>query len=502
MRLSRKRAFLISVSALALGVVISSSAIADTFTANKSQTTTAGGGTSSATSVANYNTLDMNAFQNAVGVINPLQNTGANSALSNGNTVDAVIADGGTSGNLTFYVNSGQSANQTGGSDVHELGVLDDNTLTDQSFQNAAGVISVLQNNGSESAINNGNAVAAVIVDGTDALATNNEFDVEHQQTATVGPGFFSQNIYDADVTSNTNTIDADAFGNAEGVMSAAQNNGPNSAINNGNAVAAVIDPDGDVQGDRDFSVSASQDATVNPNNSSHEEDSTDSNTISEGAFSYARGVGSILQNNGANSALNNGNSVSAIVTSYGADNGGTTLLVGSSQTAMVESSNNPGPYSGPNLDSQDHSDDTNLISGGVLGNGQGVFSALQNNGANSAMSNGNAVAAIIGETDVGNDVADFDAGSGASQDATVFANSGPGKARNESIETDSDDLNDITDGAFAAFSGVASVAQNNGANSAIINGKRSRRLSHPTDKPTPGRRIPIWPTPAWTQPF
>ena len=48
-----------------------------------------------------------------------------------------------------------------------EFEVADNNLLTDEAFRDARGVVSVLQNNGANSAVNNGNVVSAVIADGT-----------------------------------------------------------------------------------------------------------------------------------------------------------------------------------------------------------------------------------------------------------------------------------------------------------------------------------------------
>ncbi|MGH6953370.1 MAG: hypothetical protein ACREGL_04255, partial [Alphaproteobacteria bacterium] len=91
-----------------------------------------------------------------------------------------------------------------------------------------------MQNNGANSAMNGGNTVAAIIAD-CNCTGTNT-FTVASNQSATVsGPS--------ATVTTsnNTNTVTNNAFTNYRGVSSVTQNNGPNSAINNGNTVAAIV---------------------------------------------------------------------------------------------------------------------------------------------------------------------------------------------------------------------------------------------------------------------
>ena len=456
--MTTRKKLLIGVTALALTAGWSAAATAadQNYTANHTAGATAGGNTSDQDNITNLNENTGNAFESATGIVSEVQNNGANAAITNGNTVSASIATGQPTGSVDYNVMSGQTATQVGGSNVTETAVDDDNVIEDNSFRNASGVISKVQNNGAESAINNGNAVAAAILEGTSG---GSKLTVDSSQRAQVSGGD-PGNFYSADPSTNDNDIRDNAFENTQGVMSATQNNGPNSALNNGNSVAAIISPAGNVSDTPTYSAISSQDATVNGNNSSNELQNTDTNQIRSQAFSNAKGVGSALQNNGANTAANNGNSVSALVTEGNFDSSPNYDATSeSTQEARVDTGSG-----GTNFAIENESDDTNLITNNAFEESQGVFSALQNNGANSAINNGNTVSAMIAGGAV--DKAD-EFSSESEQDATVRANNGS----NTNEEIVSNDSNTINSDAFADPEGIFSAAQNNGANSALNNG-------------------------------
>ena len=62
------------------------------------------------------------------------------------------------------------------------------------------------------------------------------------------------------DDSDNDNTIHDDAFTEAQGVMSVVQNNGPNSAINNGNTVSAITVDNANNTDETDANTEESQD--------------------------------------------------------------------------------------------------------------------------------------------------------------------------------------------------------------------------------------------------
>lgn len=484
--MSIRQTLMIGVSAIALTVAAAAAQADESFEVGTTgtpiaQNATAGGNSSSQTGDGNENTADNlnqnigQAFQDAQGVISEVQNNGANSAINNGNTVSAIIATDSPTGALDFDVVAAQTAVQTGGSTVTEIDVNDENNIAGTVFQNANGVFSKAQNNGAEAAINNGNTVAAVIVEAASASTT---FDVSATNTANVIGG--AGNSYSADPSTNDNTIQDNAFGETQGVMSVLQNNGPNSALNNGNAVTAVISPSADVTGARIFNANLVQTASVQGPNLSVEAPNTDTNTLTDSIFNDAEGVGSVLQNNGANSAINNGNAVAAIITEEQDVINGTTTLnanpaasVNPDQNAEVTASvGDNWAEQGAIATAGTGSPDMNTVDLGAFQRTKGVFSVGQNNGANAAINNGNSVAAVIAESKLGNDPVRVtnDTAAQRARDihaATVHANT----ASNRSFEDGSTDANLITDQAFMQADGVFSMIQNNGPNSAINNG-------------------------------
>ncbi len=448
-----KGALLAGASAAVLMAAVQAPALADQiYAGSQTKNATAGGNLADSDDSANANTNAGNTFESFTGVASEVQNNGANAALNNGNAVSASIDTGTDPGNVDYSALSGQTATQVGGSIATETNVDDDNLIEDQAFQNAQGVFSKLQNNGSESAINNGNAVAAAILEGNVATSV---LYVASDQDATVGGG--AVNLYEAETSTNDNDIRDDAFGSTEGVMSVLQNNGPNAALNNGNAVAAVINAT-DVDGNGDFDVEGNQTARVDGSNSSTETTNLDTNRLRGNAFQNAQGVGSAMQNNGANTAANNGNAVSALVLNQNIDGAYDLDAIGS-QDARVDST----PGGANEAVQQADSHDRNFIGGNAFEESRGVFSAMQNNGPNSALNGGNTVAAMISNGEGTPD--DFAATS--EQRATVRANDGT----NSSDEDASDDANRIDGNAFRDPEGIVSATQNNGANTAANNG-------------------------------
>ena len=457
--------------------------------------------TSAETDSADTNTINGDAFRDSEGIVSALQNNGANSAANNGNTVSAVIANGGVGQERALFdTTSAQSATVQARAEGEitnsENPSPNTNTIAGDAFASGEGVMSALQNNGANSALNNGNTVSAIITNSTTNTASNDQLETASTQTAQVlaGTGGTGGEITDTQIGSDdTNTLSGAAFDASEGIMSSLQNNGANSAANNGNTVSAIV-ANGSISGaGGTLRTASTQTARVDSNALSlirsdgppaapnpFSPASDDTNTISSTAFQDAKGVGSALQNNGANSALNNGNTVSAFVTdsSVSFANGVTAALrspfgaLTTTQSATVEANESSSGLDGIiSVEQRNGSLDTNTITSEAFENAQGVFSALQNNGANSALNNGNTVSAIIADTTVGTATADFDTTS--TQTATVTASSSNinGGVNSSQQNPTSSDLNTITSEAFRAAKGVMSVGQNNGANTAANNG-------------------------------
>jgi hypothetical protein len=425
------------------------------------------------------NSITDDAFENVQGIASALQNNGPNSALNNGNTVSAVIANGSAAnGTSTFDTHSTQTAavssRMSSTTSNVENDSADTNTIGLDAFQDSHGVVSALQNNGANSAVNNGNAVSAVIAD----LGVGNEraiFRTDSVQTATVeargGAGLNSSSEH-TNNSNNTNTITNDAFRNSQGVVSAAQNNGANSALNNGNTVSAfVVDGNTNTAENDTLTTESVQRASVlvgmagGTNRSTQNDNTDDSNSLSLQAFDGTQGIMSALQNNGANSSANNGNTVSAIVAGGDINNSGTPFTAESRQVAMVDA----GGVVGNRSNSLDGSDNTNTVSDTAFQDAVGVMSALQNNGANSALNNGNTVSAFTTDETVDMDDTTPHFTATSVQTASVGASADGTNVSSESGS--SDDLNQALDNAFQNAQGVGSLMQNNGANSAINGG-------------------------------
>lgn len=325
------------------------------------------------------------------GVASEVQNNGANAAATNGNTVSAYVAGSVPEGSLGLVANSSQSASVQWWHYSDEYLSNDRNTITDDAYGGAEGVISVLQNNGASAAMNNGNSVAAMVAPGGEtnpALSAS----INSSQNASVAGGYEFGGYpaienYEAE-SNDTNTIGGNAFVGASGVASVMQNNGAAAAANNGNSVAAVVG--GNTHEATNVSINSGQSASVSGvfDNISTEEGSNNANSVGGNAFNSFSGVASVMQNNGANSAINGGNSVAAVISGCPSCTTSSTFQVASNQSAAV---------SGWAMVSDElNSTDTNTLAGNAFANSSGVLSVTQNNGANAALSNGNTVAAMV----------------------------------------------------------------------------------------------------------
>lgn len=431
----------------------------------------------------NQNTIAGAAFQNYEGIASVAQNNGANSAINNGNAVAGMVTTGVVKGSLSFNVVieqeatvEGRVANRESDFDMNAgdpAGNFDSNQISADAFEEFEGIVSVAQNNGANSAINNGNGVAGIVNSDQVVSADNVAFDSDglaNSQAALIGgPGALVQDFENSD-SPNENLIDFNAFQNFEGVASVVQNNGPNSAINNGNAVSAIVLSNGENNAesillDADSAQSASIDASGGFVTANADLGQTDANLLIGNAFRNASGVSSLVQNNGSNAALNNGNTVSAYLGEENSTSAGDANVLFADQNvqaARVTSGANGGVVR--NIESSD-ARDANAIAGNSFDNATGVHSIVQNNGANSAINNGNSVSAVIASVAITE---------GASSLAVSHAQSAQIVAQSDQVsntENNANDTNAALDRTFQTADGVASVFQNNGANSAVSNG-------------------------------
>ncbi len=448
---------------------------------SQSATVVAGGGEISASanlSQTDDNTLNGGAFQTFSGVSSTVQNNGSNAAVNNGNMVAAFIGEENTANTqdslsrLKADDNSQFAAVRPGPGGLvsnFELSDSDDaNLIGGSSFSSAEGIHSVAQNNGANAAINNGNSVAAIIVDS--AISNGDAIlDVAQSQVARVFANGGTVSNFEDEVD-DINTASGTTFDSADGVASMFQNNGANSAINNGNAVAVLLSDDTTVNVDAstlDGGVplpggpAVSQIAEVNASSDVTSEQivgSDDLNTITDQAFRNSEGVFSVGQNNGANSAINNGNTVAAAIADEGSVDAseGVDFDVDAEQTATVGTTGTV--ESTESVNSQDE----NTINTDAFQNAAGVFSVLQNNGPNSAINNGNTVAAIIGDCPQCTGANSFNVSSTSTGTVGAFA---------IATNTNVNNTNLISGQAFQNGRGVFAVTQNNGANAALSNG-------------------------------
>ncbi|HEV2549898.1 MAG TPA: hypothetical protein VGU20_21485 [Stellaceae bacterium] len=120
--------------------------------------------------VSGHNELEDQAFQNAAGAFNVLQNHSLNSGVSQSMAIGAVLNNDGDRDASPFDSSvsvavSALSAEVTGNTAAGVLAATFSNTnrITDQAFQNAKGAFNVLQNNSVNSAVQQSMAIGAVV---------------------------------------------------------------------------------------------------------------------------------------------------------------------------------------------------------------------------------------------------------------------------------------------------------------------------------------------------
>ncbi|MHB8248828.1 MAG: hypothetical protein ACYDCX_08100 [Acidithiobacillus sp.] len=284
----------------------------------------------SQTNIGSDAAINGSAFRNAAGVISGNQNSGANSEASNQtniqvNTVAGVLDTSAKTKGLGEV-----------GSNTAEVGTIgatinyDGNSyMGDNAFSYASGIISVNQNSGANSLLQNQTNVQVNQL--SQACANGHCFGGTAYSSAalkgmvkgnslTVYTNPSNYYYYNGKPMTNYNanaTINGAAFSNASGIISASQNSGANSLLQNqtvvqvstlGKSTGHLSDTLGGAVTGNMLKVTA----TGNPSNPYQfsQTNYAANATIGGTAFSNAAGVISVNQNTGANSMLQNQTSI------------------------------------------------------------------------------------------------------------------------------------------------------------------------------------------------
>jgi hypothetical protein len=239
--------------------------------------------------LASRHNLLTHAFTGGVdGIYTVQQNNGDNNAIS---ASTALAADINTADDIDAVVdNEAKTVTKVGTSTATDDFTGRVNTLNDGAFEDAAGIVTVQQNNGDNNAI----AAATGVVANID---TGFRF----------GKAVTADATGDAEVTGNTatttsvyrnNTVD-DAMNGIQGVVTVQQNNGDNNSISAANDVVVSTE----MPGFGPAASSATLGATVSGNTSTINVGSVLANTQT-GSFAGASGLITVQQNNGNNNVL------------------------------------------------------------------------------------------------------------------------------------------------------------------------------------------------------
>ena len=295
---------------------------------NSVSATSGNGLNNSETNVGSDATINGQAFENVTGVASANQNSGANGLLQNQTQVQVNAVSGDIDAKMKSVDLGLVHGNEIGVSTYGAQTNYDGNAyLGDNAFANAAGIISLNQNSGANSLLDNQTNVQvnelSPCANGTcftgkvDLLSLQGGAVLGNTVDISADPGYnwYGQNgltNYNANATINGNT-----FSGASGIISANQNSGANSMLQNqtnvqvsqvgsssGNAFGAL----GGVVAGNALQVSA----TGNPCNpcAFTQANYAANATIGGNAFQNASGVIALNQNTGANSMLQNQTSI------------------------------------------------------------------------------------------------------------------------------------------------------------------------------------------------
>ena len=298
---------------------------------NSVSATSGNGLNNSETNIGSAATINGQAFENVTGVASANQNSGANGLLQNQTQVQVNAVSGDIHAKMKSVDLGLVHGNRIGVSTDGAQTNYDGNAyLGDHAFANASGIISLNQNSGANSLLDNQtNVQVNELSPCADGKCFTGKVDlVSLQGGAVLGntvdisadPGYnrYGQNGQNGLTNYNANaTINGNTFNSASGIISANQNSGANSLLQNqtnvqvsqvgsssGNAFGAL----GGVVAGNALQVSA----TGNPCNpcAFTQANYAANATIGGNAFQHASGVIALNQNTGANSMLQNQTSI------------------------------------------------------------------------------------------------------------------------------------------------------------------------------------------------
>ena len=455
----------------------------------------------------------LNAFSNAAGIVTAQQNNG------NVNTMNAAtgvtVATGGFEDVDQDATADGNITDENDAVTATDPGDVRENTI-DPSFDGAAGVMSVQQNNGDQNVMNVANAITINTLGGGGRDIVN--------QTATATGSIMptsltAEDTGGEDAGGRLNTVSDSSFEESFGVMSVQQNNGDNNVVGNATAVVANTFSDNaqssiieqgqtaETSGTIDGEVNSSDvdDVTADSGIDSPDPDpaegvsSGDSgaalnagsreNRLNGGAFANAQGIASVQQNNGSNNITNVAN---AMRVDLGADGSNSDEAPGDpsgnadedivEQTAkatgdiLMESSGSqmseggePNPQ-GPGVApaGTDDFDRENKITGGAFNGFKGQASIQQNNGDNNVMGEASTVAAAVGQTDNPTEPENSGlSGDDLDQVQDSTAETGGTVESANAVDVETNRLNRVKNAFKNAF-GLLKIQQNNGNNNVM----------------------------------
>jgi hypothetical protein len=265
--------------------------------------------------------LIANAFTGGVkGIVNVQQNNGDNNSMNVANAVRAAYlteADLDTVDNNSVWTIGAVTGNTAFDTDQNR-----DNRVGGGSFEEAAGMFTVQQNNGDNNAMNSATGVVASIFTGADTNGASAMAGAAAQATVQDNTSIVTVN------SDRRNRINGGAFNDAAGIATVQQNNGDNNVINASKAIVAAVGSDSD-DGFAGFNGDIMADtlltATVTGNTSIINWTSVPPGyeNLLTNSFQGYKGVKTVQQNNGNNNAIQSSITVVGNIGGVAATGGG-----------------------------------------------------------------------------------------------------------------------------------------------------------------------------------
>jgi hypothetical protein len=407
------------------------------------------------------NLINDNAFDNAKGAFNVLQNQSINSAVQQGMSIAAIVNKAGTPDNESDSVAAVGLGTSVAGNFANNARIANNsNLITDEAFSHAAGAFNVLQDKAVNSAVQQAMAIGAIVNKG------NGLDDDAKILTANASVSETASNVVNQAVGSSIaspNTINDDAFKNAKGAFQVLQNSSINSSVQQGMAIAATVNTGG---GADSLNLSTASVTLVDPLAGALSAGAAISsdNMIANNAFENAKGAFNVLQNLSINSDVQQGMAIAAIV-----NNGGTGA--GGGQNFQSTATFNGAATVSVNNAQAAHVDSFNAIDNFAFDHAAGAFNVLQNRSINSDVQQGMAIAAQVNNIDrdegaLDNDTHFASATAHATATATVSNN-----VTGDLVVNNVTGFNTIQDNAFNHAAGAFNVLQNASINSSVQQG-------------------------------